>query len=409
MMHSQPSLRPGTSPRVPQPAAGFGLVELMVSLAIGLVLIAALVALFLGTSRNNREMATANSMIENGRFAIQLLENDIVHAGFWGTYVPLFDDATVEGVPDDVPTLVPDPCLDYATPWNANYIESLLGVYVQAYDEAQVAADSVCTTPTVALQPDAPVGNMSPDSDLLVVRHADTCVPGTAPCAADTAGNLYIQGSLCTADPFRYVLGRTGTDAFPLTQANCTTLAEKREFVSNLYYVAVLDVDGDGVEEPTLMRSTFTQQAGGTLEHGRPVPLVEGIDAFRVEFGFDGLSGTGDPVDFTADTVWTDPMNKTMAENRGDGIPDGDFVRCDTLTPCEAFDPTNAIPDLVNVTAVRIYVLARSREPTPGYVDTKTYTLGSAPALGPFDDGFKRHVYTTTVRLPNVSGRRERP
>ncbi|MGE5198459.1 MAG: PilW family protein, partial [Rhodospirillaceae bacterium] len=67
---------------------GFGLVELMVSIAIGLVLIAALVALFLGTTRNNREMATANSMIENGRFAIQLLEGDVIHAGFWGTFVP---------------------------------------------------------------------------------------------------------------------------------------------------------------------------------------------------------------------------------------------------------------------------------------------------------------------------------
>ena len=64
---------------------GFGLVELMVSIVIGLVIIAALVALFVGTSRNNREMATANSMIENGRFAIQLLEGDVVHAGFWGT------------------------------------------------------------------------------------------------------------------------------------------------------------------------------------------------------------------------------------------------------------------------------------------------------------------------------------
>ena len=403
MMYPQPSLQPIPSPRVLRPAAGFGLVELMVSLAIGLVLIAALVALFLGTSRNNREMATANSMIENGRFAIQLLENDVVHAGFWGTYVPLFDDATAEGVPDDVPTVVPDPCLDFATPWDAGYVESLLGVYVQAYDEAQVAAGPVCP---------AVVTDMSPNSDLLVVRHADTCVAGTAPCAADTPGHLYIQGSLCTADPVRYVLGRTGTDAFPLTQINCTTLAEKREFVSNLYFVQDLvttDANGNATTIPTLMRSTFALGAGGALAHQAAVPLVEGIDAFRVEFGVDGLSGTGDPVDFSADTVWTDPTNKTMAENRGDGIPDGDFVRCDSLTPCEAFDPANADPDLVNVTAVRIYVLARSREPTPGYVDTKTYNLGSAPAIGPFDDGFKRHVYTTTVRLPNVSGRRERP
>jgi type IV pilus assembly protein PilW len=208
------------------------------------------------------------------------------------------------------------------------------------------------------------------------------------------------------------VFGRTGTDAFPLTRINCTTVAEKREFVSNLYFVqdlATTDANGNATTIPTLMRSTFALGAGGTLAHQAAVPLVEGIDAFRVEFGFDGLSGTGDPVDFSADTVWTDPLNKTMAENRGDGIPDGDFVRCDSLTPCEAFDATNAVPDLVNVTAVRIYVLARSREPTPGYVDTKTYTLGSAPAIGPFDDGFKRHVYTTTVRLPNVSGRRERP
>lgn len=384
--------------------AGFGLVELMVSLAIGLVLIAALVALFLGTSRNNREMATANSMIENGRFAIQLLENDVVHAGFWGTYVPMFDDATATGVPDDVPALVPDPCLDFTTPWDANYIESLLGVYVQAYDDAQVTAGSICTTPTAAVNP-APVSNMSPDSDLLVVRHADTCVPGTAPCAADTPGHLYIQGSLCTGDPARFVLGRTGTDAFPLTRINCTTLAEKREFVSNLYYVqnlATTDANGNATTIPTLVRSTFMQQAGGTLEHGSPVPLVEGIDAFRVEFGLDNRSGTGDPVDYGAEIEWEDPLTKTMASNRGDGIPDGAFVRCDSVTPCDE-------DDLMNVTAVRIYVLARSREPTPGYVDTKTYTMGSAPPIGPFDDGFKRHVYTTTVRLPNVSGRRERP
>ena len=235
------------------PHRGFSLIELMISLVIGLVILGALVALFSGTSRANREMATANSVIENGRFAIQLLENDVVHAGFWGTYVPLFDDATAEGVPDDVPTQVPDPCLDFATPWDANYIESLLGVYVQAYDEAQVIAGSVCTTATAALNPFAPVSDMSPDSDLLVVRHADTCVPGTAPCAADTAGHLYIQGSLCIADPVRYVLGRTGTDAFPLTQINCTTLAEKREFVSNLYYVQDLettDANDDAVTIP---------------------------------------------------------------------------------------------------------------------------------------------------------------
>ncbi len=50
------------------------------------------------------------------------------------------------------------------------------------------------------------------------------------------------------------------------------------------------------------------------------------------------------------------------------------------------------VDQLSNVTAVKIYVLVRSREPTPGYTDTKTYTLGGT-TLGPFNDEFKRHVY----------------
>ena len=72
----------------------------MVSILIGLVILAALVTLFVNTSGSNREMARANSVIENGRFAIKVLENDLVHAGFWGTFVPMFDDQTAtDGTP----------------------------------------------------------------------------------------------------------------------------------------------------------------------------------------------------------------------------------------------------------------------------------------------------------------------
>jgi type IV pilus assembly protein PilW len=34
--------------------------------------------------------------------------------------------------------------------------------------------------------------------------------------------------------------------------------------------------------------------------------------------------------------------------------------------------------------------------------------LGTA-ALGPFNDHYKRHVFSTSVRLTNISGRRETP
>jgi type IV pilus assembly protein PilW len=382
-------------------ASGFGLVELMVSIVIGLIMIAALVALFLGTSRNNREMATANSMIENGRFAIQLLESDIVHAGFWGTFVPQFDDATADGVPGDVPTDVPDPCLPYdPVDWNAAYVTNLLGVPVQAYD-----SDDVCSGAG------APVEDMRAGTDLLVVRHAATCAVGEAGCEGDVAGKLYMQSSLCPADAATFVFGRTGTAVFDLHRrhGSCedggpvdvgVPFAEKRRFVSNLYYVRDLVIDG--VIVPTLMRSTF-DQAGTDLAHQPAVPLVEGIDAFLVEFGVDSLSGSSppEPIDYTSPTEWEDDETKEMATNRGDGIPDGAFIRCTTAAPCGE-------DDLMNTTAVRLWVLARSREPTQGYTDTKEYIL-AGETYGPYDDGFKRHVYSTTLRLPNISGRRERP
>ena len=369
---------------------GASLVELMVALVLGLLIIAALVALFMGTSRNNRQMATANSLIENGRFAIQLLENDLVHAGYWGTHVPQFDDQTFEGdVPTDAPDAVPDPCLAYdPVTWDNAYVDNLIGIPVQVYDAAAICGGVVT--------------DMVAGSDMLVVRHAETCAESVDDCEDAVDDKLYIQSSLCTAELAAgntYVFGPEGTAVFNLTRMNCADAAEKRKFTSQIYYVRDYAVTaGDNI--PTLVRAEF--ELDGTVAHQPPVALIEGIETMRVELGVDTVSRTGGAVDYTAEIEWDDPDTKAAAVNRGDGIPDGPFVRCTTLVPC-------TVDQLTNTTAVRVYVLARSREATTGYTDTKTYTLGAAGAVAAFNDGFKRHVYSTTVRLINVSGRRERP
>jgi type IV pilus assembly protein PilW len=115
------------------------------------------------------------------------------------------------------------------------------------------------------------------------------------------------------------------------------------------------------------MRSSF-DLSGGTLAHQAALPLIEGIEAFHVEYGID---------------------------TSGDGSPDSY-----SSTP-----PTTAA-DLSNVVAVKIYVLARNREITPGYTDAKSYQLGGAPVIAAANDGFKRHVFSSTIRLVNPSGRR---
>lgn len=430
---------------------GFTLIELMVAMVLGLMVVLALTTLFVNISRANNEMAKTNAQIENGRFAMQLLQGDIVHGGYWGGYVPQFDDLTYYGVvPGDAPTAIPAPC----QAWSSADNDNLVGIPIQSYDNVPAGCATI-------------VANKKTNTDVFVVRHAEMCIPGEVNCEADTAGKLYFQSTLCeqelsasvqaatastitlasfapTSDDFyngstiriisgpglgqarvisdyvgatrvatlssdwtttpdntsKYAIGSgyvLGTSGFVFHKRNCTTIADKRKFISNIYYVRdYASTVGDGI--PTLMRSQFD----GTT-HQAAVSLIEGIEGFRVELGIDSIGDGGAtyPVDYTKALEWADPKNRITPRWRGDGIPDGAFVRCTTATPC-------TVAQLANVVAVKLYVLARNREETLGYTDGKTYSLGST-TLGPFDDHYKRHVFSTSVRLNNISARRETP
>jgi type IV pilus assembly protein PilW len=104
--------------------------------------------------------------------------------------------------------------------------------------------------------------------------------------------------------------------------------------------------------------------------------------------------------------------NRRFVSNRGDGNADT-FTQCGT-SGCTALQ-------LMNVAAVKLYVLVRATAQTPGHSDTRTYTLGDVGAGGiclgagtvsganctAVPAGYKRHVYTRAIRLTNVSMRRE--
>jgi type IV pilus assembly protein PilW len=366
---------------------GLTLVELMVALAIMLVVMAALIALFLNVSSTQREMVKVNRQIEGGRLSVFVLENEVAHAGFWENYMPQYDDLTVAGVPQKVPTgAPPDPCLPYMTAnWTDDHKRRLLDIPVQAYDAVPPGCAGVLT-------------HRKAGTDVLVVRHAETCVAGTPGCEADTAGKLYFQSSFCgTQKPSDFELATAGFTAMALK--DCTTAAPKRRFVADIYYVRDhAETVGDGI--PTLARSRFDLTPTGLAQQA-PVPLIEGIEGFRVELGLDTLGKTGAAVDYAAAIDWADPADHSTPTNRGDGSPDGNFIHCSTAAPCTA-------DQLINVVSLKLYVVARSLEASPGHSDTRTYNLGAA-TLGPFNDRYKRHAFTTAVRLVNVTGRRETP
>jgi hypothetical protein len=219
---------------------------------------------------------------------------------------------------------------------------------------------------------------------------------------------------------FEYALS---TSAFPLHKRDCTgtgspaslpvtagTLADKRRLISNIYYIADLPhPDGGGRTVPTLMRSQL-DVSGGVTAQQTPVRLLDGVETLRVELGIDDTGKTGAAVNYAEATQWEDVTTKMRSTNRGDSSPDL-FKRCTSADPCTS-------DELMNVVAVKMYVLVRGRDATQDYTDSKVYCLGepaadgSCPAantIAAANDNFKRHVFTTSMRLTNISGRRETP
>lgn len=409
--------RPGLSRRHLR-ELGLSLIELMVGLTLGLLMTAALLTYLGDMTRSRTQLAVAGQVNENGRFALNLLANHAVHAGFWGGLIPTFDDLTLadgsnfaldypaalsEGLDTDT-TAVPDPCKAYAnwghlaTPPKTQYRTNLMAVPVQVYQIADPVPNpvlSVCASV---------INSPQPGTDVLLVRHAETCVAGSsANCSALAPGEEFFQINNCYSSGSitpRYVFANAipSPPNPPALKRNCSTAAEQYRLVSNLFYVRNYSVTaGDGI--PTLMQARFGVVAG-TPQFLSAQPLIPGIQGFRVEIGVDDRR-TGD----TAATVdrnninWADTTNLKTPRNRGDGLPDS-WTTC-PASGCSA-------DQLANTVALRLHVLSRSERTVGAYTDTKTYILAGS-TVGPFNDNYQRHAFTQTVRMHNISSRRETP
>jgi len=336
-------------------AYGYTLVELMVSIVIGLIVLAALVTLFAGNSRERGEVERANEQTENGRYALQLLSEDLRDAG----YLSSFNPGTVAGPNPQlvIPAALPNVCAtDVAT------LNSAMSLHVQGYDDG-------ATVPGC-------LADVRIATDILVVRRASTCAVGSPGCDPQVAGDVYLQASGCTTEFTAGTFYALDSNVLSLNlhQKDCATAAPLYQYRTHIYFIANDDKPGDGI--PTLKRAEL---GAGTFNI---VPLVEGIDNLQLEYGLDtSVPTTGSPAVYTADP--------------------------NTYNGCA---PATCVGYWRNTVAVQINLLARNQTPTQGYTDTKTYTLGLTAGggpniVGPFNDAYKRHTFSTVARLYNPAGR----
>lgn len=201
---------------------------------------------------------------------------------------------------------------------------------------------------------------------MLTLRRVDF----TATPVASLPAGVHLQVSTCGTDPLnKPFVADASAASMNLRQRNCATVAPARRVLVRTYFVECAGACSTGAV-PRLTRAELTPN--GTIAL---TPLVDGIENIQFEFGFD-----------------TD----------NDGLPN---VYRTSLSGVAG----NADNDWGNVVAVRLYVIARSRNTTAGHVDTTTFDVGLNGAVAAANDGFKRHIHTTLVRMMNVAGPRELP
>lgn len=364
---------------------GFSLVELMIASTLGLLILTTMISVFVSTSQTRNEVDKSSRQIENGRFGVEMLREDIQLAAFYGDYLPT----------SSITWTTPDPCATIFN--NMGFTSGNVPVGIQGYPDTVSAGAG--TEPTC-------LTNRKAGTDILVVRRVstaslkidadengaqDTNVTTEAGASGGTVASLgkgyYFQASNCSDTPTEasYVMSNVPT-AFVLhsvkpagTPANCMNggLSPVRQYIVRIYYIATCnDCSGAGDGIPTLKLVELTP--GSTVCGTDPavscgsmttVSISEGIENLQLEYGID------------TDT---------------NGVPD-------------SYSTAPAAADWKNVVGVKIFLLARNTEITGDYVDSKTYSLasdGSALTGTPFNDRYKRHVYAATARAINIGNRR---
>ncbi|HEY9397526.1 MAG TPA: PilW family protein [Burkholderiales bacterium] len=356
---------------------GITLIELMIALTLGLLLSMGIGAIFVNSSQAQREYHRMAQQIEDGRYAMDVLTQDVHHAGYYGPYFKL-----------PGPLAAPDPC---AVSDASSAISNALPFAIQAYSAADYSSrPDLSGTSCGTWLPDA---NLLPGSDVVVVRRADTraLTIGSTP----TANEVYlqvnpVQGQVQFGAETPLTAASTANGAAATVLKRDGGAADIHKLHVHVYFVAPCSVangggavctganDDRGQPVPTLKRLELTAVGGVTTMN--TVTIAEGVEAFQVDYGIDDSPAA---------------VND-LTGSIGDGAPDR-YVGA----------PTAA--EMPNIVTGRLHILTRNRERSSGHSDTKTFELGSAGTLGPFNDGFKRHAYVAVVRIINMSSRREIP
>ena len=318
---------------------GFSLIEIMVSLVLGLVVLAMVLNVFINTKQNHVQNDRISDVLENGRFAIRQLATDLKSVGYMGGMY-------------DMGLLVRDTSLSIASADDCGTSSETNWTFdVTTYQHIQFINKTTASAANTQHKCIS-TSEIQADTDVLVVKRAYTVDETNN--ASKTDNSVYLRTDYSTGCLWWY---NSSSSTAP-SGSNCPNAGYKDwRYMTHIYYIRKTNDAGDTI--PTLCRKTLTSASNAPVM--ADVCLAEGIEKFHVQFGID-----------------------TSAPR--DGIPD-------------KFLSAPSASDMERVTSAKIFVLVRANKEDPVFTNTKTYSMGNYSY--PVNDKYYRRVYSTTVLLRN--------
>ncbi len=324
---------------------GMTLIELMVALAIGMFLMIGAMTVFMQGRSTFRLTEAISRLQENGRFALDTLEQDVRMAQYWGL---TNRTERIRGRVSEGPiTAPPAGC-------GANWIIDL--------DNAIAAWNNRYTWTCAGSNVDSTVG-ANPGSDSFVVRRvAENSLTAAQVNAINVAAanneTLFVRssrGGVLDGEIFR---GPAPASFDPVTE-------EIHQLVVNGYYVSTRSPDTFAATANVPSLRMWALSAGGTIQ---PREVIPGVEDMQLQFGID-----------------TDALG---AVNRGSidryVNPEDPLLLLNTTT----------------ILAVRVWLRIRAERIENGFVDGTTYNYADENAT--YNDNFRRIVVSKTIYLRNA-------
>jgi len=223
----------------------------MVAMAVSLLLLAALTAVFINSNSARRELDLSAEVMENGRYASDVLGREWAQTGFYGTLV---------AVPGNTLALT-SLCSSTLADWTASLGMPTFGV---------LDSDAKPTC----------LASRKAGTDAIFVQRVSTCAVGETGCATESTNFAYLQVSECGTEygttPFVLAAGGSGSSTFTLQNKSCATAgsAPRRQLIRRIYYISA--------------NNELSYQEIGLNTNPAPVVLVDGIEDMQVEYGIDG-------------------------------------------------------------------------------------------------------------------------